>query len=303
MMVNFSRKIACGKIPSLILAVLVIFVVCACEFENTWMKEVWNEKTITFETNGGNSIPSQTLVGNERVKRPADPYKIGSVFLDWYKDNGTFKELYDFSSVPKKDMTLYARWNNSEVVTPSPNTPTFSSIDDLGNWLSQMEDNNSSNPYTVKIDVTDLVNSSGWLNDEIKKIIEQKEKFVSLELTGGTFSAIGTSAFSDCLHLTSITIPNGVIAIMTSAFYQCSALTNITIPASVTSIREHAFKQCPSLTSVKFEGKDTSFEVPENSETFPGDLPTKYLASDGGIGTYTRSGSGTTADPYTWTKK
>jgi len=303
MTVNFPRKAAYGKIPSLFLAFLVSLFICACEFEfeNPWMKDILQEKTIIFDTNGGSSVPSQRLYQGERAKRPSNPYKANSEFQDWYKDNTTFLEPYDFSFIPKKDMTLYAKWDNSDTETPtppeppSPNTPTFSSVNELGNWLSLKEDNNSSNPYTVKIDVTDIISSSGWLNDDIKKIIEQMGKFVSLELTGSTFSTIASSAFSDCLHLTGIIIPNSVTGIRLNAFYQCSALTNITIPASVVFIGESAFKQCPSLTSVKFEGKDTSFE---DSETFPGDLQTKYLASDGGIGIYTRQSSSNT-----WTKK
>jgi hypothetical protein len=315
---NFPHKITCGKIPSLILAFLVIFVICACEFENVWMKEIMQERIITFDTNGGSHVPSQALFRGYPVKRPANPYKAGSVFLDWYwyKDDAAFLEPYDFSYIPKKDMTLYAKWNTSDTETPpeppvglkiptaddfdisgigtftydgTPKAVTvtaksditgmgivtikyssgnstvtaapinagiytvtfdvaegtnyksasglyagtlridaiFNNLTELAAYLDDLPpDNTSDKPYSVKVDVTELVDSSGYLRDDIKKIIENAEKFVSLELTG-TFSVIFCSAFESCLHLTSITIPYGVIGIWTSAFNGCTALTSI----------------------------------------------------------------------------
>ena len=64
-------------------------------------------------------------------------------------------------------------------------------------------------------------------------------------ITGGV--SIGSSAFSSCSSLTSITIPDSVTSIGDSAFYGCSSLTSITIPDSVTSIGSYAFSYCSSL--------------------------------------------------------
>jgi hypothetical protein len=74
----------------------------------------------------------------------------------------------------------------------------------------------------------------------------------------------------------------------------------ITIPASVTSIVNTAFYNCTGLTSVTFAG---TISGTFGTSSFPGDLRDKYLAAGGGIGTYTRSGGGTTEDPYVWTKQ
>jgi len=74
------------------------------------------------------------------------------------------------------------------------------------------------------------------------------------------------------------------------AFYGNKNITRITIPNSVISIGGAAFDNC---TSVTFQGTiaadnlgstiDGTFYSP-----FPGDLLDKYLASDGGPGTYVR---------------
>ena len=68
-------------------------------------------------------------------------------------------------------------------------------------------------------------NRSPWYGQHIKRII----------IDDGV-STIGNEAFTTCIALTSVTIPNSVTKIGTSAFAGCSALTSVTIPNSVTKI-------------------------------------------------------------------
>ena len=60
-------------------------------------------------------------------------------------------------------------------------------------------------------------------------------------------TSVGYGAFSGCIGLTSIEIPNSVTRIGRGAFSGCSTLTSITIPNSVTSIENSAFKGCEAL--------------------------------------------------------
>ena len=71
-------------------------------------------------------------------------------------------------------------------------------------------------------------------------------------------TSIGYSAFSDCSGLTSMTIPNSVTSIVGGAFYRCSGLTSITIPNSVTEIGVNAFYGCSGLTSITIPNSVTS---------------------------------------------
>ncbi len=74
----------------------------------------------------------------------------------------------------------------------------------------------------------------------------------SVTYNGTTYSvtSIGSSAFSGCSSLTSVTIPESVTSIGDKAFYGCSSLTSVTIPEGVTSIGSSAFRDCSRLTSV-----------------------------------------------------
>lgn len=80
----------------------------------------------------------------------------------------------------------------------------------------------------------------------------------SVTYEGKTYpvTSIGERAFSSCLSLTSVTIPNSVTKIGFQAFTGCN-LTSVTIPNSVTSIGGQAFNGC-SLTSVIIPNSVTS---------------------------------------------
>ena len=114
---------------------------------------------------------------------------------------------------------------------------------------------------------------------------------------------IGNSAFEFCTSLTSVSIGKGVTSIGNRAFRRCESLISVTIPDSVTNIDGMAFGGCESLTSVTFQGTISS----DNSRLkdkwywdspFDGDLGDKYLASNGGPGTYKRF-----ADDDVWKKQ
>ncbi|MBO7482034.1 MAG: leucine-rich repeat domain-containing protein [Bacteroidales bacterium] len=76
----------------------------------------------------------------------------------------------------------------------------------------------------------------------------------SVIYSGTTYSvtSIGTSAFSGCSDLTSVTITNSVTNIGENAFYNCSGLTEITIPESIICIDGYAFCNCSGLNTVNF---------------------------------------------------
>ena len=67
---------------------------------------------------------------------------------------------------------------------------------------------------------------------------------------GNGVTSIDSSAFYNCLSLSSITIPGSVTTIGDSVFYNCNSLSSIIIPGSVTTIGSRAFQYCYSLSSI-----------------------------------------------------
>lgn len=64
-------------------------------------------------------------------------------------------------------------------------------------------------------------------------------------------TAIGDSAFADCIGLTNVVIPETVTEIGEAAFQGCTDLTSVTIPDAVTTIKDYTFSKC-GLTSFSF---------------------------------------------------
>ena len=75
--------------------------------------------TVTFETNGGSEISSQTLYAGDTVNEPSTPpTKDGYTFAGWYTDEA-LTNAYDFSQVVTADMTLYAKWTENASTEPT----------------------------------------------------------------------------------------------------------------------------------------------------------------------------------------
>ena len=66
---------------------------------------------ITFDSNGGSEVASQTVKYGQKASKPADPTKSGYTFDKWYADK-YLKVEFDFNQEITADWTLYAGWNN-----------------------------------------------------------------------------------------------------------------------------------------------------------------------------------------------
>ncbi len=77
----------------------------------------------------------------------------------------------------------------------------------------------------------------------------------------GIVDKIGDGAFSGCITLASITIPDSVNEIGDGAFQNCIQLTSINIPASVTTIGDNAFQNCIMLKSINIPASVTTIGV------------------------------------------
>ncbi len=69
-------------------------------------------------------------------------------------------------------------------------------------------------------------------------------------INGIAVKAISEFAFFDCINLTSLSIPEGVISIGDSAFQNCTELTTVILPFSVLTIGNYAFYNCTKLSQI-----------------------------------------------------
>ena len=118
----------------------------------------WNKNTytVTFNTNGGSSIPSATVAHNNTLTRPTDPIKEGYTLEGWYTDS-ELTTKYNFSNRVTNDMTLYAKWEVAKYrITFNTNGgPTINSIEvRRGEAIPTIED-------PVRVGYT----FKGWYND------------------------------------------------------------------------------------------------------------------------------------------
>jgi len=95
-------------------------------FIASWEKEADPTFTVSFNSNGGSSVNSQTITEGNKATKPANPTYKGYIFKGWYL-NG---EEYDFNSEVKESIVLEAKWEK-EVIVEQPKvvkyTVTFNS--------------------------------------------------------------------------------------------------------------------------------------------------------------------------------
>lgn len=66
--------------------------------------------TVTFDSDGGTSIDSQTVEEGGKVTKPTDPTKADNTFSGWFSDIGLTTE-WDFDNdTVTADTTLHAKW-------------------------------------------------------------------------------------------------------------------------------------------------------------------------------------------------
>ena len=66
--------------------------------------------TVTFDSNGGSSVSSQTVVSGAKATKPSTPARNGYIFVNWTLNGKT----YDFNTPVTSNITLVAQWKKVE---------------------------------------------------------------------------------------------------------------------------------------------------------------------------------------------
>ncbi len=103
--------------------------------------------------------------------------------------------------------------------------------------------------YTLSYD--DRIYIAGYTGSDTNIVIPDT-------IDGYTVTNIDSYAFSDCISLVSVDIPDSVTSIGNQAFSGCTGLIDVAIGSGVTKIYTYAFYGCTSLNSIDIPDSVTS---------------------------------------------
>ncbi|MEY2392604.1 InlB B-repeat-containing protein [Lysinibacillus capsici] len=72
----------------------------------------WNPvtHTVSFDVDGGSTVPAQTIAHGEKATEPPSPTKVGHTFVGWYTSS-TGNTPFNFDTAITGDTIVYAKWN------------------------------------------------------------------------------------------------------------------------------------------------------------------------------------------------
>ena len=87
-----------------------------------WNEVVKNNYTITFDSNGGSAVSSQTVAEGNKATQPSSPTRNGYTFAGWTLNGST----YNFSSPVTNNITLVAKWTQKTYTITATRVDAYS---------------------------------------------------------------------------------------------------------------------------------------------------------------------------------
>lgn len=189
--------------------------------------------TVTFETNGGESMAPVTV---SVIETEPAPTRANYTFKGWYYDSSLTNKV-SFPLTVTRAMTLYAKWEGkTSDITYIVSNGIIQGIASAPAGMLELDIPSEIDGETI----TGLKFGVFKGNNNIVKVT-----------IPSTIKTIAGESFRDCTSLVEVNLPDTVTSINSSSFKGCSALTSIDLPESLTSIGSNAFKES-GLTSVVF---------------------------------------------------
>ena len=232
--------------------------------------------TITFNTNGGSAVKSQTVKPGGKVTKPANPTKTGHTFKGWYSDKGC-KTAFNFNTQVKSNITLYAKWEKlppaycvlyadgllslqSGTDTDNSHGKVIGKWEGLGGSYSRPWDGYEEKVRNVVVrDPIELPADSSRLFSGLKNC-------ASMDVTKLDVSKVTNMAdmFHGCSSLTSLDVSGWDVSHVTDfsdVFEDCRSLASLDVSqwnVSSATWMFGTFYGCESLTSLDVSGWDVS---------------------------------------------
>lgn len=143
--------------------------------------------TVTFNANGHGTAPSaQTVQDGQTAKKPSDPTAEGYTFGGWYTDQAC-TTAFDFGTAITKDITLYAKWTATYVVTEGEGSKYSQGADGTLTFVFKRTENDKdtfSHFTGLKYDGMILTKDKHYTAKEGSVIIELQPSFLKSLKTG-----------------------------------------------------------------------------------------------------------------------
>jgi uncharacterized repeat protein (TIGR02543 family) len=111
-----------------ILPIILVLVLVGCS-SPTSSEQKTATHIVTFDSNGGTAVASQTVNDGSKATKPADPTNGVHNFLGWY--NGS--TVFDFNTAVTADLTLTAKWTSTVTVEDTVRYQSSITYDALNN--------------------------------------------------------------------------------------------------------------------------------------------------------------------------
>ena len=117
----------------------------------TWAEPTQEVVTVSFNTDGGNTISSITVIKGEKITLPENPTKEGYNFKEWVYENG---EQFKTEAIIEENITLKAIWEKVEENKKETNKNNTTSKPSEGNQNEQPT--TTPTPENQNVEVTDI---------------------------------------------------------------------------------------------------------------------------------------------------
>ncbi len=106
---KFSKLFA---IAIMVMLVVTVFAACDNKQDGTTDddKQPTTVYTVTFDSQGGNSVEARTSVAGGTIQAPTEPIRIGYKFVGWYTDSAGTGDAVSFPFTVNSNVVLYAKW-------------------------------------------------------------------------------------------------------------------------------------------------------------------------------------------------
>lgn len=283
--------------------------------EEEWLDDLINGRlankeihTVTFDSNGGGNIASQTVQHGEKIQKPEDPSRQGYTFDGWYYQD----EKWSFVGyVVTEDMTLIGHWTEntysvtfknddgtiidyqdavlySHIVPPA--NPTKDDTDEITysfvEWIITIGENEVTYVASYEACTKALVFQDGVVksyNGTTDKTI-----YVPSSFNGIVITTIGNNCFRHKTNIETIVLPDSITTFSDYCFDCCSSLKNINFPAALTTIGNCSFRACTLLTEINIPAKvsqidNFAFDECSAIENYIVDGANQYFSSIDGV--------------------